>query len=393
MVSEHFGIGATGPTGPTAPERGGLHVPPLLEAEYKSKVRPGFQSLLDLEDGAAQLVVELPQTILPKEAAFPGDRQREWELCGLYYLNLQRWYEALAVFQSLYSQMLVYQKEERAWTHKGMPLVYSSDCYDHLRCPVLAKCYLMLTTCEDAIRDKGTIPRSSGVYFRMVWRHGLSHDELGRYAEEIWRRYLEHAEEGRFPEWILQDLDDQWMTAYPSSSEAGLYVVTTSYADHLLASLGSGDGTALERLGHYLLSSIPGCRASRRQRSNSTDYDIVCALEGVDLDFRSDLGRYFICECKDWQLPADFTAFAKFCRVLDSAKCRFGILFSRHGISGEGTTTNAAREQLKVYQDRGMVVVVVSALDLQRVASGANFITMLRKRYEQVRLDLRPATE
>jgi hypothetical protein len=117
----------------------------------------------------------------------------------------------------------------------------------------------------------------------------------------------------------------------------------------------------------------------------------VCSLEGAEADFRSDWGRYFLCECKDWYEPADFTAFAKFCRVLDSTKCRFGILFSKNGISGEGKATNAAREQLKVFQDRGMVIAVVSLSDLEEIAGGANLISTLRTKYEVVRLDLRSA--
>ena len=41
------------------------------------------------------------------------------------------------------------------------------------------------------------------------------------------------------------------------------------------------------------------------------------------MDFRAELGRYLVCECKDWADRAvDFTAIAKFCRVLDSAKCK-----------------------------------------------------------------------
>ncbi len=124
-----------------------------------------------------------------------------------------------------------------------------------------------------------------------------------------------------------------------------------------------------------------------RRRSASTDYDVVCGMEGVDLDFRSALGRYFLCECKDWGNPADFSAFAKFCRVLDSAKCRFGILFSREEITGTARSTDAAREQLKLFQDRGMVVVVIDVEDLKQIADGANLITMLRAKYEEVRLD------
>jgi hypothetical protein len=44
--------------------------------------------------------------------------------------------------------------------------------------------------------------------------------------------------------------------------------------------------------------------------------------------------------------------------------------------------------QLKVYQDRGMVIVVINHDDLQQVAKGISFIKMLRAKYEAVRLDL-----
>jgi hypothetical protein len=103
----------------------------------------------------------------------------------------------------------------------------------------------------------------------------------------------------------------------------------------------------------------------------------------LDVDFRSEFGRYFICECKDWQNPADFTAFAKFCRVLDSIKSHFGILFSKNGISGHDRVKDAEREQLKIFQDRGIVIVVIDKSDLDYVADGENF-----GKYEKVRLDL-----
>ena len=115
--------------------------------------------------------------------------------------------------------------------------------------------------------------------------------------------------------------------------------------------------------------------------------DVVCSMEGFDVDFRSEFGRYFVCECKDWDKAADFTAFAKFCRVLDSIKSSFGILFSRNGISGAKNYRYAGREQLKVFQDRGMVIVVVDEDDLNQVSNGANFINILRTKYEEVRLD------
>jgi hypothetical protein len=160
------------------------------------------------------------------------------------------------------------------------------------------------------------------------------------------------------------------------------------YIHSLISKLGDKQGKNLELLAEYLVSCMPGCRTARRKKSKSSEYDIVCSNEGFDIDFRSELGRYFICECKDWKNRAGFPVFAKFCRVLDSIKSRFGILFSREGITGESKTEDAEREQIKVFQDRGMVIVVINQADLDSLATGGNFITLLRERYETVRLDL-----
>ncbi len=79
---------------------------------------------------------------------------------------------------------------------------------------------------------------------------------------------------------------------------------------------------------------------------------------------------------------------AKFCRVLDSTKAKFGILFSSSGLSGQGRSKDAEREQLKIFQDRGIIIVVITRADLESVAAGRNLISLLRERYEAVRLDV-----
>jgi hypothetical protein len=273
--------------------------------------------------------------------------------------------------------------------HKGMPLVWMSDCFLRLGRPVHAKRYLLLTLCEDAIAWKGTIPPgSTGSYFRLVWG-GLPDREFRRYAMRFWELASTERKASLFPEALLQRVDDDWLTEVPSAAEAFVYLANESYVQWLLGELGSSRGEALEFLAEYLLSCMPGCRTRRRARSGSTDYDVVCSMDGFEVDFRSELGRYFVCECKDWNSPADFTTMAKFCRVLDSFKAKFGILFSKSGVSGENTTEFAAREQLKVFQDRGIVVAIVDLKDLQSVAAGQNFISLLRSRYESVRLDIR----
>jgi len=360
-----------------------------VRTDLEHRLPPELLPYLDQRDGAANLLKKLPQVFSPETIASESDQQRTWELTGLFYRNRQQFYEALAIFSALYVQMLIAQERNDERVHKGMPLVWISDCYLSLNFIVHAKRYLMLALCEDAITTEGNIdPESTGVYFRLVWGHGLADAELKRYANEVFELSKKNPVDSRFPEWALQGIDQNWMTVFPEPAEAAIYSANTRYIEHLISKLGEPTGRALELLADYLLSCMPGCRTVRRQRSGSTDYDIVCSMEGLDVDFRSELGRYFVCECKDWQSPADFTIMAKFCRVLDSTKSRFGVLFSKKGISGSGRITDAEREQLKVFQDRGMVIVVVDQHDFEQVANGKNFVSLLRAKYETVRLDL-----
>jgi hypothetical protein len=252
----------------------------------------------------------------------------------------------------------------------------------------------MLTLCEDAIKGKGEIsPQTTGVYYRLIWS-GVSHDRLSQYATKFFKLSQSLPDQARFPEALLQRLDTDWLTEVPSENEAFFYQVNPIYAEYLLRKLGDGTGEALELLAQYLMSCMAGCRTRRRERSGSlTDYDMVCSMEGFELDFRSEFGRHFVCECKDWKIPADFTVMAKFCRILDSIKSRFGILFSKNGVSGDGAAKFADREQLKFFQDRGSVIVVLDENDLTTIAKGANLIALLRTKYETVRLDLRPRCE
>lgn len=359
-----------------------------MASELTEKLDPDLQLLLGRRDGAASLARELPRRYSP-EKTIEGSRQcRAWELAGQYYWINKRPHEALPIFMALYYQMLAAQKRGRR-IHKGLPLVWIYECHLMMGHAALAKRFLMLTLIEDAIRGKGSISaETGGVYFRLVWRHGLAESELQRYAKLSYELALNGRFDSLFPEWVLQKLDKNWMTEFPTSLEAASYSANPRYVKYLIDKLGDGSGKVLEELADYVLSSMPGCRTVRGSKTPSTQYDIVCSVEGSEVDFRSELGRYFVCECKDWNSAANFDTLAKFCRVLDSVKSRFGILFSRKGISGKGKARYAELEQLKVFQDRGIVIVVIDQEDLERVAQGGNFINLLREKYQKVRLNL-----
>ena len=310
-------------------------------------------------------------------------------MVGAFYRGNNFPFDAIAIYRSMYMHFLKYQVRTGRRVNKGMPLVWIAECYAKVKAQSLAKRYLMLTLVEDAITLGGIVdPKKTGSYFRLAQQYGLSDMEIKKYAKEAFVLSTNSPREALFPEFILQDFDKDWMVEIPSASDSGMYVANALYVEHLSRKLKERSGRALENLADYLMSCIPGCRTSKRVSSYSTDYDIVCSLEGPDVDFRADFGRYFICECKDWKEPVGFSEFAKFVRVLDSIKARFGIIFSREGISGERTAIGAGREQAKVFQDRGLVIVVVDSHDLDLIAKGGNLVSMLRQKYEQVRLDL-----
>jgi hypothetical protein len=358
------------------------------------KLPPEQFLLLGKRNGAAELCQKLANVFGPSDLIIRDSSgsvgQRAWELVGLFYKNQGRFQEAIPIFYALYDQILAEEERTGEFYHKGMPLVWISDCYSALGCRMLAKRYLMLTLVEDAIGEEGVIsPEKGGIYFRLVWLHGLPDADLKKYATEIFQRYQEHPNESIYPEYLLQDLDQRWIQELPTSEEILVYRANIRYIRYLIGRLGEPTGQVLERLADYILSCMPGCRTARRLRSRSTDYDVVCSMEGLDLDFRSELGRYFVCECKDWIKPADFSTVSKFCRVLDSTKSRFGIVFSKDGLTGKGKATDAEAEQIRIFQERGIVVVSFDQTDLDYVAEGGNFITLLRTKYEKVRLDLR----
>lgn len=341
--------------------------------------------------GAAGFLQELPK-VFPVDK-FHSDTEAHlcWERIGNFYKNQHRYNQAIPIYLALYNHFIAAQNLSGKRIRKGTPLVWISDCYMMMNYPVLSKRCLMLALCENAVHEKGDVPpQSTGTYWRLIINHGLPDSELKRYAKIAYELHLNNPEDTFFPEWIVQRFDKGWMTEVPFPMEAGVYWANGLYIKRLISKLGDGTGRALETLADYILSCMPGCRTMFRKQTASSEFDVVCSMDGIEADFRSELGRYFVCECKDLTDPASFTTIAKFCRVLDSIKSRFGILFSPKGISGEKGTKYAERERLKIYQDRGIVLVVIKRKDLQDVADGGNFINLLRDKYEKVRLDLLP---
>jgi hypothetical protein len=209
-------------------------------------------SCLKEPDGGYTLATELPNRFTPKQIHLPGGGtpQRAWEVAGCTLMQ-NRPTDAILVFEALYNHMLRYEADERAHVHKGMPLCWISDCLLKLGYPAHAKRYLMYTLCEDAA-EYGPNKRAngSGVYYRAVGQHQMTEPIVLEYTKRGHQIYEALGPPAWFPERVLCELDDRWMTNYPSHSEYGQYMANQTYIRHLLGQAGKAHdrGLGLERL-------------------------------------------------------------------------------------------------------------------------------------------------
>src|SRR5262249_52753425 len=157
------------------------------------------------------------------------------------YFEAKRFHESAAIFESLYDHLLLFQARTGKRAHKGSPLVMLSECHAAMGNPVIARRNLMLATCEDSIHHKGNTDTAvdGGVYFRAVWNYGFSHPVFERYFSMIWELHHKHPDESLFPEWIVQRIDQDWMTSYPSPQETSNYRASQKYVEHLMGKLGA----------------------------------------------------------------------------------------------------------------------------------------------------------
>lgn len=374
--------------------------------DHLSQIRPDLRESLrqpGIIEAALACLKQVPEQELCRVRF-----QEEWQRYGYCLSAVGRHAEALVLYESLYERLLAIENASvgrhpnSTSTRKGQNmarrigkgtcLISISHEYQYLGCPALALRFAALAACEDATARRGIIDPETGAYDMLVRVFGVPLGQLEAFFTKVFNRVRKDRSAARFPEWLLQEVSPSWAIGAPSSQEVNRlnrYVVSKPYVRYLMSKLWAKDGKALETLSGYLISAMPGARVAVREKTKSgSDLDLVCEVDASHTDFRQELGRYFICECKDWKRTVNLTHVLKFCRVLDSVKARFGILFSRRGISGEGTDHNSHHELQKLFQDRGIVIISIDRGDLEQVCDGHNLIDIIRRKYQNIRLDL-----
>lgn len=150
-----------------------------------------------------------------------------------------------------------------------------------------------------------------------------------------------------------------------------------------------GRGNLLEDFSESLFNSINGfivrykrsmAMVSRTQPEH--DYDLIIHNTSKVLP---ELGNYVLVECKDWQKRVGYPEIAKFLHKLHSRKCVSGFIIAL----GDVVYGDFNPTLKRTFDQDGIAVIVIDKRDLDNIMSNSvNLITMIRKKYEEVRFGL-----
>jgi len=116
----------------------------------------------------------------------------------------------------------------------------------------------MLALVADVLKDgpiKGTTGGAANALRSTYWMGEVQIQKYVEITEKLKSNDLSwHAD------WVLQELGNDWMTEYPTASEALVYVINADYVQTLIDKVRAGDksGKSLEYLAQSLLLAMTG---------------------------------------------------------------------------------------------------------------------------------------
>lgn len=323
-----------------------------------------------------------------------------WIRCIQYLLSSGHSHMALICATKFYEGLSNIENELGYRIHKGEILFTISRIYDGFGYRSHANRYMLMALCEDAqsfLNDDNTVKQDYWRFAatRRVLRDvcGLSKTQIIELLISIRDRGSKTATYGNSPEFLssifgsINEICYDRLFVIPTSTEEYChYHSDPLYLNKLLEIVRLGDrtGKAFEHIATFLLASIPGCRVRHDVSNKQNQNDIIGALDGTPPDFRSELGRYFIAECKDYSKRTQVSVMQSFLGKMSTTDVNFGILFTKSGLTGSSNNRHASRAN-----DRSKSIVVIITLeDIESIAHNHGFLNLLRRKYESQRFDM-----
>lgn len=149
-------------------------------------------------------------------------------------------------------------------------------------------------------------------------------------------------------------------------------------------------GKTLESLAQFLFDSVPSLRCKYRNlQTRSSEIDLVIEYNRSkgEMPLFDELGRYCLVECKNWSKPVGVGPVRDFMGKLDKCKVKFGIIFSKNGVTGVDSGADALREIQSRYDRDGVFLLVFSLEELKGISNSKDFCDALDFKADGLRFD------
>lgn len=332
---------------------------------------------------------------------FKNPGGRVWNLVFNYLYFNRSYFEALTLCQSFLEKYYELQEKHSRRIHKGTPLQYLGLVFFSINQPEQSKKYHTLAFIEDVIlkmeeeKTKGTTPTTGIITtpatILLTSRFGTTDQELKNLQEFVYKKAV--SEEFYFPEellldWIRENERNQEIVI-ARNKEENLYKINLNYLHRLRSeALEDPTGHKLESLAFYLFSCVDGFEPILLRKTSAFHFDIIIRNLVNDHPLLQNLGEYIGVECKNLIKKVSVEELNHFIHKLRLHDIKCGIIFTSEGISGVGYKNEpryGKAIQDKTFNRDGIVVFDLTSIDLDKISEGANLLSILLMKYEEIR--------
>ncbi len=147
-------------------------------------------------------------------------------------------------------------------------------------------------------------------------------------------------------------------------------------------------GRALEDAAIAMFTSIPGILTPE---PNALDYAHATEIDSLFPNRPNNNGlwftneRAFLCECKNWNVPAGAPELILFLHKMKQRNCKFGVFVSSEGITGDAAALTAANDVVAGALAEGYEIIVLDWADLVSIRSAKALVQKMQERWVRLK--------
>ena len=309
-----------------------------------------------------------------------------WNKVGFFYLQKGLFEQAADLYHALYDTQL-HEQNKDARLHKGTALHNLGVALLNLQRRPQAQKYITLAYIEDCITlGKNSVEKLG---YKTLKNEFNVNDEIldGIYSCATSPNTFEIYPPPD-PNIVLEKFNQNTEEWIRQTQNNALLNLNIDFFKNLLeitknAETNDEKKKTLESLSEFLFAAIKGFSVLPSKRTSKAEIDRIIRNYSTHPLLR-DLGLYILIECKNWSDSVGAPILRDFIAKIEEHRCSSGILLSKNGITGEGVK-DATGEIRDAYKRKGILIIVLTEIDLEEITKGKNPISILEKKYEEVK--------